>query len=230
MGGVEEVLGAAIEPPKKHSITQAMHKLFMLGALDERRNLTPLGRVLVQLPVDAHIGKLCIYGSLFRCLDSALTLAAVLSVRDPFVQPPELREEAQEAKDRFSSDQFRSDVLAAGSAYSAWDRLDERALYRASNEWCQENFLSKTTLVSIKQVKKSLLQALTQAGVIRASSRQTEVQSARDAVPAVLNQNSDSLPMLAALIAIADAPNFALRKDVNVLVTSQDNVSVIRYR
>jgi small subunit ribosomal protein S24e len=54
-----------------------------------------------------------LYGSFFRCLDQALTLAALMTEREPFLSPMALKTEAAAAKDSWSSTEFRSDVLAA---------------------------------------------------------------------------------------------------------------------
>ena len=226
LGGVEEVLAATIEPPAPPRIVTAMQTLRMLGAMDPEQNLTSLGRVLLQLPVEAAIGKLCLFGSFFRCLDSALTLAAVLTNRDPFLAPLALRKEAQDVKDSWSPVAFRSDPLAIVAAYNAWNQFDERGDYRRGTDFCSENFLSKATLLQIKQVKKSLLQSLDQTGVIAVSAGGAVSRlRRRDEVPAELNVNGNSLPLLAALIAMASAPNFAIRTSEKSCRTAQDKVS-----
>lgn len=227
LGEVEEVLGAAIEPPEPSRIVAALETLHMLGALDWNKNLTSLGRVLLQLPTDAAIGKLCLYGSFFRCLDSALTLAAVLTNRDPFLAPLALKREADEIKNSWSPMAFRSDPLAIVTAYNQWSAMDDRGEYTTANRFCQENFLSKLTLLQIKQVKGHLLQSLDQAGVIAVSAGDRYVPRGfrgRAEVPMVLRENDNSLPLLAALIAVASAPNFAIRTSEKTCRTSQDKV------
>lgn len=203
-----------------------MEVLRMLGALDLHKNLTSLGRVLLQLPVEAAIGKLCLYGSFFRCLDSALTLAAVLTNRDPFMAPLALKKKADEIKDSWSPLAFRSDPLAIVAAFNTWVAMDDRGDYHAGTRFCSDNFLSKPTMLQIKQVKGSLLQSLDQAGVIAVSAGGSVRRiGRRHEVPKELNEHGNSLPMLAALIAMASAPNFALRTSDKTCRTSQDKVS-----
>ncbi|WWC66226.1 uncharacterized protein I206_100127 [Kwoniella pini CBS 10737] len=223
LGEVEEVLAATIEPPEPSRIVAAMEVLRMLGALDANLNLTALGRVLLQLPVEAAIGKLCLYGSFFRCLDSALTLAAVLTNRDPFLAPIALKAEADRIKDSWCPPAFRSDPLAIVSAYNQWSAMDDRGDYRTANQFCSDNFLSKPTMLQIKQVKGSLLQSLDQAGVIAVSAGGAINKIGRRlTVPKELDEHGNSLPLLAALIAMASAPNFALRTSDKTCRTSQD--------
>lgn len=228
LGEVQEVLAATIEPPEPSRIVAAMEVLRMLGALDARQNLTSLGRVLLQLPVDANVGKLCLYGAFFRCLDAALTLAAVLTNRDPFLAPPAQKAKADSIKDRFSPKAFRSDPLAIVAAYNQWLPYEESGDFYSATRFCDNNFLSKATLLQIKQVKQSLLQSLDKAGVIAVSAGGMVDRIGRyGSIPPALNENNESLPMLAALIATAAAPNFAIRTSEKTCRTWQDKVVVI---
>lgn len=80
-----------------------------MGALDNQESLTPLGCHLAALPVDVRIGKLLLYGAMFNCLDSVLTIAASLSQKSPFVMPFEKKEEVKLKKKEFNisnSDHF----------------------------------------------------------------------------------------------------------------------------
>jgi ATP-dependent RNA helicase DHX36 len=78
--------------------------------------LTALGFHLATLPVDPRVGKMMIYGSLFGCIDPALTIAASMSARSPFVSPFDKRDEADAARKRFATD--GSDHLATLEAFT----------------------------------------------------------------------------------------------------------------
>ncbi|CAH0755147.1 unnamed protein product [Diatraea saccharalis] len=84
---VHEVLGKTVEPPTKTNIDGALSRLQDVGALDKYFSLTALGKHLAELPVDVRIGKLMLFGAIFCCVDSALTMAACLSHKSPFVAP-----------------------------------------------------------------------------------------------------------------------------------------------
>jgi small subunit ribosomal protein S24e len=228
---VEEVLAAAIEPPAPDRIEAAMSDLQMVGAIDDKQNLTPLGRVLLQLPVDVQVGRLVLYGSFFRCLDQALTLAALMTNREPFVSPIHLKAEAAAAKSSWSLPDFRSDALAALRAYNAWWSMQSRGEYATANRFCSDNFLSKPTLLMIDRIKKQLLTSLHHVGVLDVSAGGGVEPLGRGgsvAVPPELNVNGDSQPLLAALIAIASQPKFAIRTGESTFRTKLDKVSYIR--
>jgi small subunit ribosomal protein S24e len=229
---VEEVLAAAIEAPDPSRVTAALNDLHMVGALDSAKNLTSLGRVLVQLPVDAHLGRLVLYSSFFKCLDQGLTLAAILANRDPFMSPMHLKVEAAQRKFSWTHEDFRSDALATLKAFDAWSEMQSRGEYHTANRFCMDNFISKPTLLLIQKIKGQLLQSLYRAGVIDVSAGGQVDGSSYDGsmknlrVPPALDTNRNSFPLLVALIAIALQPRFGIRVGEKTYRTSNDRVFI----
>lgn len=72
-----------------------------MGALTSTEDITPLGRLLSKLPTDVHLGKFLLVAALFRCLDPALTIAATLNAKSPFLSPLGSEHEAELAKHSF---------------------------------------------------------------------------------------------------------------------------------
>lgn len=91
-----------MEPPVKENIDSAIKRLQDVGAFDKENSLTPLGQHLAALPVDVRIGKLMLYGAIFSCVDAALTMAAALSNKSPFVTPFGKKEQATAKKKEFA--------------------------------------------------------------------------------------------------------------------------------
>ena len=91
LGDVREFLAQAIEPPPEGAIASALRSLAELDAIDASDELTPLGHHLAELPVDARLGKMMLYGAMFSCLDPVLTIAAGVGFRSPFVSPMDKR-------------------------------------------------------------------------------------------------------------------------------------------
>lgn len=110
------VIGSIIEPPSEENMTSALKRLINVGALDKDFQLTSLGCHLAALPVDVRIGKLMLFGAIFSCLDSALTIAACLSYKTPFINPFSNKELAYAKKKEFAI--ADSDQLTILKAYS----------------------------------------------------------------------------------------------------------------
>ena len=50
-------------------------------------NLTFLGRILSELPLEVRLGKLVVLGHVFGCLEECLVIAAALSNKSFFAKP-----------------------------------------------------------------------------------------------------------------------------------------------
>ncbi|CAG0884517.1 unnamed protein product [Darwinula stevensoni] len=206
------VLGHLLEPPSKESIEGAMKRLHEVGALDAQGNLTPLGYHLAALPVDVRIGKLIIYGSIFRCLDAALTIAACLSYRSPFVTPFEQRAAAD--KTRMSFAVGLSDQLTSLNAYNAWQRACSHSSY-AGSRFANENFMSSRTLEMLSSLKHQFVELLCSIGFIPGdmTTRQLDkmARGRGDAVltatgPAI-NENGENVRLVVSVLCGALYPN-----------------------
>ncbi len=57
-----------------------MYQLWVLGALDNNGELTPLGRKMVEFPLDPAMSKLLIVSEKLGCLAESLIIVAMLSV------------------------------------------------------------------------------------------------------------------------------------------------------
>ncbi len=87
---IERVMMATIEPPPLGAVRAAISILTDIGALDEAEHLTSLGAHLSKMPVDVRIGKMLIYGAMFRCVTPVVAIAALFSNKSPFVAPLEV--------------------------------------------------------------------------------------------------------------------------------------------
>ena len=98
---IEDVLTRALDPPSSVNIQRAISALVEVQALTSTEEITAMGRLLSKMPTDVHIGKFLLIAALFRCLDPALTIAATLNSKSPFVTPFGLEQEAARAKNAF---------------------------------------------------------------------------------------------------------------------------------
>jgi ATP-dependent helicase HrpA len=130
-----------IEPPTPRQVEDGYRQLFELGAIDDARDLTPLGKELARLPVDPRIGRLLMASREFNCLSEMVIIAAALSIPDPRDRPQALRE----ASDR-AHEEFRDDASDFTQLMNLWKFFDNELAHKKSNrklyETCREHFLS----------------------------------------------------------------------------------------
>ncbi|XP_020259877.1 DExH-box ATP-dependent RNA helicase DExH1 [Asparagus officinalis] len=162
LGAVATFLAKALQPPDHLAVQNAIELLKTIGALDEIEELTPLGHHLCMLPLDPNIGKMLLMGSIFQCLDPALTIASALAHRDPFVLPINRKEEADSAKRSFAGDSC-SDHIALLKAFDTWK--DAKRSGRA-RDFCWQNFLSPMTLQMMDDMRGQFLDLLSDIGFV----------------------------------------------------------------
>jgi HrpA-like RNA helicase len=158
-------LSAAPQAPPDESVDAALAHLREIGAADAHDgvdSLTPLGRHLAQLPLDARLGKMLIYGALFKCVDPISTIAACLSASKSVFMT--VIGGASEAKSMQSG--FRhasSDFLTLVMVYEAFEEA-----YKAgtSRRFCQRHFLNYPTLLEVRNAKSSFLEMLCSIGFL----------------------------------------------------------------
>lgn len=167
IGGIEETLSEALDPPSAKNIRRAVDALIDVRALTSSEELTPLGHQLARLPLDVFLGKLVLFGTVFKCLDMAVTVAAILSSKSPFVAPFGQRTQADAV--RLAYRRGDSDLLTVYNAYLAWKRVCQSAVGGSGQEFqfCRKNFLSPQNLANIEELKGSLLSALVESGFLQ---------------------------------------------------------------
>ncbi|KAL8765432.1 MAG: hypothetical protein Q9209_007500 [Squamulea sp. 1 TL-2023] len=199
LGAIEQTLAEALDPPLAKNIRRAIDALVDVKALTVSEELTPLGRQLAKLPLDVFLGKLILLGCIFKCLDGAVTIAAILSSKSPFSAPMGARSQADQARLAFKRGD--SDLLTVYNAYSAWRRVCNSS-GTSEQQFCRHNFLLQQNLVNIEELKAQLITCLVDAGFIALedgdkstcngvrswSSRRTFVE-----IPARYDKNSSDL-------------------------------------
>lgn len=128
-----------------------------------------MGRLLSQLPTDVHLGKFLLIATLFRCLDPALTIAATLNSKSPFLTPLGLEAEAEKAKLSFRVGMWKplpiaamtltslaenSDFLTLHNAFASWRRANGNSIAR---KFCKANYLSHQNLQQIEELRQQFL-------------------------------------------------------------------------
>ncbi|KAK2655365.1 hypothetical protein Ddye_008417 [Dipteronia dyeriana] len=192
LGTVGSFLAKALQPPDPLAVQNAIELLKTIGALDDMEDLTPLGRHLSTLPVDPNIGKMLLIGAIFQCLNPALTIAAALAHRDPFVLPLNRKEEADAAKRSFAGDSC-SDHIALLKAFEGYKDAKRHGRER---DFCWENFLSPITLQMMEDMRNQFLDLLSDIGFVDKSKGAS-----------AYNHHSHDLEMVCATLCAGLYPN-----------------------
>ena len=136
-----------LDPPAPRAIVDGYGLLRELGAVDEEKALTPIGRELARLPLDPRVARMLVAARAEGCLAEVRIIAAGLSVQDPRERPMERAAAADERHARFADE--RSDFLAY---LKLWKLHDEPGLRRL----CRENYLSYPRMREWRDVEAQL--------------------------------------------------------------------------
>ncbi|XP_028318300.1 3'-5' RNA helicase YTHDC2-like isoform X2 [Gouania willdenowi] len=164
---VTEFLSKTPEPPLEQAVSSALHRLKIIGAMDQNEDLTDLGFHLVDLPLVPQLGKMVLSAVVLKCLDPILTIACMLAHRDPFVLPSQSsrRRAALLCRQNFSCSTL-SDHMALLRVFQAWQKACSEGGERS---FCEKNFLCQATLEMILSMRTQLLGQLRAIGFVRAS-------------------------------------------------------------
>ena len=142
---------AFLEPPPKKAIVDGWQLLAELNAVDERNELTAIGRALASLPLDPRVGRMILEAKERQSLAEVLVIASALSGQDVRDRPLEHAAAADEKHKRFDDD--KSEFVGT---LKLWQWLDEgrgkHGEHRLSNR--QHEQLLREHFVSPRRVRE----------------------------------------------------------------------------
>ena len=109
-----------LEPPPRRAIADGYALLGELNAVDERNELTEIGRALSRLPLDPRIGRMILEARNRESLAEVLVIAAALSGQDVRDRPLDAQQAADEKHKKF--DDERSEFIGT---LKLWKWIEE---------------------------------------------------------------------------------------------------------
>jgi len=168
-----DFLAEAPQPPDEESVRSAVKTLHDVGAIEspdanagimfQSEKLTPLGAHLAKLPVDVRLGKMLIFGALFRCIDPIVSIAASLSSQSPF--STFISDEAvAKAKQRTFMDPD-SDFRTYCNLWDAYTKITDTSA-TAGRKFCHENYLNFSAMREIGEARLQFIDLLEGIGFL----------------------------------------------------------------
>ncbi len=218
-----DFLMQAPEPPSNDSVSNALKVLEEVGAIEPLASLrdgerleviTPLGKHLSKLPVHIRLGKMLIFGTLFKVLDKILTIAASLSSKSPFATDMDNSHQAEAAHKAFAHP--TSDFLTICNVWDAYHRCKKTSVN--VRRFFETNYLNRAAFIEIEETRKQFIQLLTQIGFIDS----TKFDTTEKISTSVYNKFGTNENILSAVVCAGLYPNCA-----HVLTESADEIPSI---
>lgn len=146
-----------LDRPNTESLLRAIETLHYLQIIDNDSNLTTIGHLIAQLPLDPQLAKVLIQSSKYGCSGAMTMIVAMLSAPSVYVVPNNAHSEAQQIHSRFiHSDGDHLTLLNIFQAYN--QQLKSQTHLR----WCWDNFLSDRSLANAHNIYNQLSALLKQ--------------------------------------------------------------------
>ncbi|KZT67534.1 P-loop containing nucleoside triphosphate hydrolase protein [Daedalea quercina L-15889] len=137
-----------VDAPAPETLMRALELLNYLAALDDDGNLTPLGSIMAEFPLDPQMAKMLIVSPEFNCSNEILTIVAMLSVPNIWLRPPNQRREADAAKALLTVPD--GDHLTLMNVYNNYQQNSH------DRSWAWNNYLSQRALQQADNVRSQL--------------------------------------------------------------------------
>ncbi|CCC07347.1 hypothetical protein SMACR_02354 [Sordaria macrospora] len=151
--GVEDLVHFDLmDPPAPETMMRALEELNYLACLDDDGELTRLGGMASEFPLDPALAVMLISSPEFYCSNEILSIVSLLSVPSIWVRPNNARKRADEMKMQFAHPD--GDHLTLLNAYHAYKGAETNG--EDMKRWCHEHFLSYRHLSSADNVRAQL--------------------------------------------------------------------------
>ncbi|KAI6008788.1 P-loop containing nucleoside triphosphate hydrolase protein [Pisolithus orientalis] len=137
-----------VDTPAPETLMRALELLNYLAALDDDGNLTALGTLMAEFPLDPQLSRMLIVSPEFKCSNEILTITAMLSVPNVWLRPNNQRMEADAAKALFTVPD--GDHLTLLNVYNNYIQN------QYDKSWTWTNYLSARALAQAENVREQL--------------------------------------------------------------------------
>ncbi|XP_068981713.1 probable ATP-dependent RNA helicase spindle-E [Bombus flavifrons] len=175
MGEPKAILALSLDPPDLRNLENTILLLKETGALLNRTNeiqpfdgeLTDLGRVMANLPLNIHVSKLIMLGHVFSVLKDTIIIAAALSVKDMLNNPFQQKLLAFNVRLNWAANSC-SDCVTFMNVYKVWiaEKVNRRLNSDAEErKWAIRNFVQIRVLREVKALVTELTRRLEKLGI-----------------------------------------------------------------
>ncbi|KAJ2809311.1 Salivary acidic proline-rich phosphoprotein 1/2 [Coemansia guatemalensis] len=156
--GVSNVLAFDfMDRPSKRALKHALLELYALDALDDKGELTALGRWMSEFPLEPAYSKVIYASQQAGCTREVIDIVSLLSVDTLFYIPADKRDESNAAQLAFRSSD--GDHLTYLNLLRAYTQAN------ADPTWCQEHFVNRRNMRHVLDVRQQLNRLCTRLGM-----------------------------------------------------------------
>jgi pre-mRNA-splicing factor ATP-dependent RNA helicase DHX16 len=139
-----------MDRPPAQTLIVALEQLYALGALNDKGELTKLGRRMAEFPLDPMLSKTLIASEKYKCTSEILSMVAMLSLgASVFYRPKDKAVHADTARLNFARG-GGGDHMSLMRCYAEWADVDYNAQY------CLENYIQVRSMRKARDIREQL--------------------------------------------------------------------------
>ena len=149
--GINDLIGFDfMDPPSPDMLIRSLEQLYALGALNDKGELTKVGRQMAEFPTDPMLAKAVLAADKEGCVEEVLSIIAMLGEASAlFYRPKDKKLQADAARARFTVKEG-GDHLTYLNIWNQWVDSD------FSYVWAKENFMQQRSLTRARDVRDQL--------------------------------------------------------------------------
>ena len=144
-----------IDPPQTSLVNEGYKTLQDIGAIDDDRKLTNLGRDIARFPVDPHLARMILQAQNEGALPEVLILVAFLSIQDVRERPTEKADLADQAHAKWKDP--KSDFI---TILNLWNAIEAERGQGGSHgklrKFCKNNFVNYRRVMEWRNLHQDL--------------------------------------------------------------------------
>jgi ATP-dependent RNA helicase DDX35 len=136
--------------PDRNTISRALETLYFLGILDDKTNLTDLGRKVSDIPIDVRLAVSLFKAGegKFKCTEEVLIIVSMLSIQNLFFQPKDPTN-LMKAKQRIGV--IEGDHLTLLRMYKSWKNCRT-----GRSSFCKDLYLNDNAMKQVEDMITNL--------------------------------------------------------------------------
>ncbi|BAM39126.1 DEAD-box family helicase [Theileria orientalis strain Shintoku] len=160
--GIDDLLNFDfMDPPSPETLITSLELIYSLGALNDKGDLTKLGKTMSELPLDPMYAKTLLTSIKNNCYDEIIVIISMLSIgNNVFYVPKDRKIHADNCHKNFYTG--NSDHLMLLNVYNQWKESE------FSMSWCYENYVQYKSLIQSQNIIEQLKQLVTRLNLLPA--------------------------------------------------------------
>ena len=171
------------------AVVAALKTLWILGALDNSKALTPLGRQMASFPVEPNLACIILASNTHGCTSEVVDIVSLISSSSNlFLDITDQRDAIADARSKFRHPS--GDHLTMLNALRAYQEMAQSESKGSRRDWCRQHFLNERTLTEALKIRDQLRLTCQRAKLDWRGSKKDSEEAVMRSFTAGLIQNS----------------------------------------